>query len=276
MRNFAKENVSALQLSRMFELTDFAAALKNEELNKNFPKISNEVLRFRQVVIVSDGYDFEKKHQFVNKLAKDVCILAVNKALLKWKLVTPKIPAPERRTINAFILNNPYKECMSYMPTPDTKYFPTCIASTRTNHRFLKQYLGDVYTYTPASEERMGVESAEKYYIDDYRDPVCAAIGLAHQFRAEKVLLLCCDDSFEEDREYAVPLKNGLWTYPQLVRSQEIIDANLYWLTHQENRKVEVADYSSGPEYKNAAYISNEEEALAFLKNQEEGTPNVS
>jgi hypothetical protein len=124
-------------------------------------------------------------------------------------------------------------------------------------------------------EVKFGVERKETYYIDDYRNPICAAIGFAHQFGAEKILLLCCDDSFKEKRDFSVELHNGLHTYPHHVRSQEIIDANLYWLTHQENKEVKVADWSSGGEYKNAEYISDEEGVIAFFKDQSEGTPNV-
>jgi len=82
--------------------------------------------------------------------------------------------------------------------------------------------------------------------------------------------LMCCDESFSKERDYAVKLKNGLWTYPQHIRSKEIIDANLYWLTHQENKEVKVVDFSDAGDYFNATYINEEKDALNFFATGEE------
>ncbi len=67
----------------------------------------------------------------------------------------------------------------------------------------------------------------------------------------------------------AVELENKLFAYPSHLRSFEIIDANLHWLTSQEHKKVEVADFSSGPKYKNALYIHKAEDLLGFFKDED-------
>jgi hypothetical protein len=275
VRDFTKKSINPLQLTHMFDHSDYHLLLKNEEMNKNYPNIANEKIAFKGAVIVSDGYDFEKRHLFLNQLPKDIAILAVNRALAKWGLMSLKIPSQSRRTINAYVVNNPYKECVKYTPPRDAQYYPVCLASMRTNYEFLRGYLGDVYTYTPTPEMTFGLERTEEYYIDDYRNPICAALSLVYHFNVQKILLLCCDDSFEEKRDFAVQLENGLYTYPQHIKSQKIIDANLYWLSKQETRKVEVADYSSGGEYNNAVYIKSEEEAINYFMGQEEGTHDV-
>lgn len=273
VRNFTKTKIAPLHVTHMFQPEDYAKVLENEELNKNYPKISDETLFFKKVLIVSDGWQFDERHKIISQMPRDICILAVNEALKKWTLVSYKTEPSQRRTLNAYVINNPYPEAMTFLPSKDAKYYPTCVASVRANKDFLKKYQGDVYTYLPVPEERFGQERSEEYYIDDYRNPICAAIGLAYQFGVEKLMLMCCDESFEEQRDFAVQLDNGLWTYPQHLRSQDIIDANLYWLTHQEDKEVKVADFSSGREYANAAYITGEEGALDFFKDQEEGTP---
>jgi hypothetical protein len=265
VRNFTKKQIASIQLDHMFSKSDYSLILKNEQLNKNKPKISDEKITFKKIVIVSDGFDFESRHKLISKFPEDVCVLAINKALNKWKLYYSTTPPEQRRTINAYVTNNPYKEALSFLPTKESKYYPTCISSIRTNHEFVRKYLGDVYVYLPTFENSFGFNSSENYYIDDYRNPVCAAIGLAYQFGVEKLMLLCCDDSFKEKRESAIKLKNELWTYAPLIKSHGIIDANFHWLKKQEDKEVIISDYSDGPEYKNAVYINNDDAACAFF-----------
>lgn len=275
VRNFTKNSHASLQISHLFSSEDHKLILKNEEHNKNFPRISDEKLHFKKVAIVSDGYDFDRRHEFLAKVPKDVCVLVVNGALKRWKLMSSKWPAEQRRSINGFVANNPYAEAMRMMPGKDSRYYPACIASARTNNDFLKKYMGDVYVYVPTPEERFGTARTEAYYIDDYRNPVCAAVGLAYRFGVERLMLVCCDDSFADKRDSSVKLPNGLHTYPQHLKCHDIIDANLYWLTHQGEAEVKVADYSNGPNYSNAAYISSEEAAISFYADPQEGTTHV-
>jgi hypothetical protein len=275
VRDLTKDATTPLQLTHLYGSDDHPVVLKNEGLNRNRTKISEEQVSFKNVVIVSDGHEFDKRHLFLHKLPPDTAILAVNKAMLKWRLLTRDTPPERRRAINAYVVNNPYREAMAFMPTRETNHVPTCIASTRTNHEFVRKYAGDVYCYVPTPELAFGQSEREPYHIDDYRNPICAALGLAYQFGAEKIMLLCCDDSFAGKRDFAVRLDNGLYTYPQHLKSHAIIEANMHWLTHQDYKEVEIADYSSGPEYKNAAYINSEEEALNFFRDQQEGTQDV-
>jgi|694.fasta_scaffold13122_5 hypothetical protein len=272
VRNFTKKNIAPLQLDCLFSEDDMSLVLKNEQLNLNYPRVSDENLNFSKICIVSDGYLFEERQKILAKLPKDVCILAVNRALAKWGLYDAKTPLEYRRTINAFVVNNPYKDAITYLPSKNAKYYPTCVASTRTNFDFLKRYAGDVYCYRPAIEERFGINTPESYYIDDYRNPICAAIGFAFQMNVKKLMLFCCDDSFVEPRDNAVRLQNGLYCYKPLLRSHDIIDANLYWLTHIEENEIVVSNYSSGLDYSNAAYIKDEREVISFFTDSSEGT----
>lgn len=270
VRNYTKTKIAPISLSHMYSKNDYQMILKNEEFNRGFPKISDENLSFEKVVIVSDGYDFLKRHQLISKFPKDVCILTINGALKDWKLIEKNRSPEEIRTINGYVMNNPYRESLMNFPERNSSYYPVCISSIRGNNEFLKKYKGNVYTYQPTPERTFGYEKNEAYFVDDYRNPVCAAINLAYHFNAKKLMLFCCDESVKEPKDYMVELENGLWTYPQHIRSQQIIDANLYWLTHQDDNEVEVADYSNGVKCNNATYISCEKDALEFFLNQEE------
>ncbi len=278
MRNFAKK-VVPLSLNYMFAKDDYQEVFSNIANNSRYSKVSDETLLFRKIVIVSDGFNFEETHRVIQDLPQDVTVLAVNGALRNWGLMSDKVDASDRRSINGYVVNNPYCQCLKYLPRSDMQYYPTCLSSSKTSHEFLNKYQGDVYIYESSPEVNFGTGAKRKstYYIDDYRNPVCAAIGLSYQFGVRKLMLLCCDDSFVGKRDYAVQLENNLWSYPQHLRCQEIIDANLYWLTHQEDIEVKVADYSSGPKCLNALYIKEKEEARRFFEDaptEEEGVQN--
>lgn len=262
VRNFTNNCKTPLTQSNLYDRQDYETVIKNEQANSSSPKIADESIAFSKILIVSDGFNFQKRHQIIAEMPSDVCVLAINGALKNWKLTG-------KRAINAYVVNNPYQECMTFMPRPNG-YYPTCVASIRTNHQFIEEYKNDVYVYCPTPDIRFGNSYSEKYFIDDYRNPVCAAISLAYQFGVEKLMLMCCDESFENKRDYAVQLKNGLWTYPQHIMCKEIIDANLYWLTHQKDREVVAVDFSDAGDYLNASYIKSEKEAVEFFINREE------
>jgi hypothetical protein len=262
VRNFAKHSNTPLTASNLHDHKDYGMIAHNEQVNAVRPRIAEEAISFKKVVIISDGYNFKERHEIIAQMPKDICVLAINGALKDWKL-------KGKRSINAYVVNNPYSECTGFLPK-STGYYPICISSVRTNFNFTQAYKNDVYVYCPTPDGKFGGEYNEKYYIDDYRNPVCAAIGIAYQFGVESLMLMCCDESFSKERDYAVKLKNGLWTYPQHIRSKEIIDANLYWLTHQENKEVKVVDFSDAGDYFNATYINEEKDALNFFATGEE------
>jgi len=251
VRNFAKIDAHYVLEDNMLYTEDVDQVLHNERSNHtlNLGMISDERFFFSKVVIVSDGYDFAKKVECLRQLPdKDICVIAVNKALKKWPLVGVENP----RSINFYVVNNPYNDAKFYLPQ---RYFPACLASTRTNYDFLSNYPGLRYLYEPTPERGFGYKKQQVYFVDDYRNPISAAMSLSYRFGAKKVMLLSCDDSFDQEKPGAVRLDNGLWTYPQHLRSQEILDAQAYWL---KQAGIQIADYSAGAEYKNAAYIKDD------------------
>jgi hypothetical protein len=219
--------------------------------------IDSEELYHPNIVIVSDGYDFANKHKILNSLPKDIVIIGVNGALAKW--------TNSSKNLSYYVVNNPYEQCMRYFPKR-LKNFPKCITSTRTFHNFLKLYRGSRYKYYPVNESiysSLGIKEAS-YQIDDYRNPICAAIGLAYKFNVENLLLFCCDDSFADERASSIRLENGLYTYEQQEIAAGLIDANLYWLHNQEYNPVKIANFSSGSKLENAEEILEEEISKFF------------
>ena len=76
-------------------------------------------------------------------------------------------------------------------------------------------------------------------------------------------MLFCCDNSFDQERPSSVKLENGLWTYEQHIKTDQIIDTLLYWFSE---RKIQVSNFSSGTNLNNATYIKTEEEVKEFFE----------
>lgn len=259
VRNFVQENVPYLDLNSTIRNEDHFVFLQNETINsyQKFPWIDSEPFLFPDVVIVSDGFGFEEKKEILEKLPKSVILIGVNGVLSKWK--------SKNRSLDFYLVNNPYQECLNYIPK-NTRNFPRCFASCRTNFEFLNNYRGLVYRYYPVNESSYSSlgSSQVTWQVDDYRNPICAAISIAYRFGVEKLMLCCCDNSFEKSRPGAVQLENKLWTYPQHLIAHSLIEGNIFWLKKQPYWNVEIKDHSSGPTFQDAPYIS-EEEILSFF-----------
>lgn len=259
VRNFNLPAVQYIDINKTIKSQDHFVFLKNETQN-NFNKyswIDSEKLYHPNIVIVSDGYDFQKKHEVLSELPKSVTLIGVNGSLAKWQIKT--------RSLNYYVVNNPYPECIKFLPKT-SNILPKCIASPRTNFDFLNNYKGTKYRYYPVNEKTYASLGNNEcfYQIDDYRNPICAAIGLAFRFGVEKLLLFCCDDAFKDERPGAIKLENNLYTYPQHETAHGLIDGNLYWLKNKPYQETFIKYHCSGPQYNNAEYI-NESDILSFF-----------
>lgn len=242
-----------LDINRLASAADYPLFLQNEVRNDRLQNLPVEFGEAVAAVIVSDGFGFKEKHKLLTELPKSVLVLATNRALAKWEA---------DRKIDFFVVNNPYPECMSQLPSH--RYYPKCLASTRTHPEFLESYKkrgGEITHYAPPPEP--GYTSAiPATRLDDYRNPVCAAVSAAHRMGVKRLLLLCCDDSFEGERPAAVRLANGLWTYPQHLTAHGIIGTMLGW--YKKTPGTKVSDHSSGPVYDDAPYIPEDEVGKFF------------
>lgn len=232
--------------------------LQNEMENTRRPHLQMDEfseMSTEKVVIVSDGHDWANRQFVLGDISnKSVRVLGVNGSLSGWRMVGDS--AKIRRTMSFYVANNPYPECMGYLPRSH-KYYPNIIASTRTYPGFLSAYKNQPYLYKPTGDfDYSGFGGNDiSMILDDYRNPVCAAISLATKMGVKKLALLCCDESFEDERPGSVKMENGLFQYPQQIKCQKIIDKQIFWLRSQG---VEVQDCSSGIKLNNAKYINPE------------------
>lgn len=256
IRNTYKENVRPIDINKLIKREDYDLFIENEIFAKRMrlPWILNDLKTHENIVIISDGMEFSKKQKVLAELPpKKFTVIAVNGALSNWTMVGDL--SEHQRRIDYYVVNNPYPECMKFMPIKH-RYFPHCISSTRTNKNFLKKYQGNKLLYHPVCDkEYTGVFNDAPQSVDDYRNPICAAITIAGKFKVKKLFLLCCDDTLKEHRPATERTHDGYWRYPQQEISEAVIDSCLYWLS---KCGTEIGYHSMGAKYKNATYIEME------------------
>ena len=259
VRNPCKSAVVPLNINDLGSTADKRLFLENEVANLRKGRVYlPPSLRAEKVVVVSDGFDFEGARETLKRLVgKGVRTLAVNGAVAA-------MPDEERKLVDRFVVNNPYRQCLKDLPKEGR--CPSCIASVRTCPEFVSRYRGEMTFYSPTNEENFASTRAKHdCSLDDYRSPVCAALSLAYRMGASRVLLLCCDESYERERPGTVRLDNGLWSYPQQLAAQRVLDLTCRWLGLGG---VRVGNCSSGMKYSNAEYIGRED-APKFLHDEQ-------
>lgn len=265
VRNFCKRYTKAVDINSLSNNKDHNLFLKNElhNLKQRYAVVEQEHYDFSNLAIVSDGYNFDNKQELLCQLEGKIVVMAVNGALIKWRLTNQDREV--RRGVSCYVVNNPHAQCMAYLP--QNNYYPPCIASSKTNPDFLEAYRNVKYLYRSTPNRLYSGPRLEGHLnVDDYRNPICAGIHLAHKFGVKKLLLFCCDDSFDDERPAAIKLENDLWTYSQQLVGQRIIDGMLYWL---RQAGVEVGYHSSGINFNNATYIPDSELSGFFKEEQQ-------
>lgn len=259
IRNYVN-STNYIDINNLVSEADHFLLLQNEFFNnrKKYSWIDSENFYYQKAIIVSDGYDFEKVTEYLDQITtKDnICLISVNGSLRKWK---------STRSPTYYVVNNPYEECISFLPKTN-RSLPRCIASNRTNYLFLENYNGLKYRYTPVGESKLCFNNQNNeslYQIDDYRNPVCAAIGLCYRFHVNKILFLCCDDVFTDNKSGSISLGNGFYCYQAQDMSMEIIDSYAYWTKN----KILFKHYCNWKKMSNVEYIDIGE-ILNFIKDE--------
>jgi hypothetical protein len=236
--------------------------LENEFANLKKSKLEFPDIKFENLIICSDGYGWKQKQKILAQIpATDAKVIGTNGSLAKWDMVGEK--AEFKRSMFLYVANNPYPECLSYLPK-NHRYYPNILCSLRTYPEFLEKYQNDFYFYKPSNDKNYsGHPDLINLHLDDYRNPICASISLAWRLGVKKLLLFCCDEAFIDYREGSVKMHNNLYQYPQQIMSQNIIDKQLYWL---KQNSVEIFDHSSGINYENAEYIDEDGIVSFFSK----------
>ena len=258
VRDLTKPNVTPIDINNLYSKNDYQTLLTNEQINhsKKYVSLDHETIKLSKVIIISDGFEFDKVHKELYKMPKDVAIIGVNGALKNWKLVGKDCPDEYKKAMNYYVVNNPYEECTWFLPRTHL-YFPRCIASSKTNHEFLKRYQSEIkYIYNSALDnDYSGVGATGFNKFDDYRNPICAALSLSYSFGAKKIAILCHDETSKDFKEGMIKTEAGNYCYPQHMKSKLFIEGMCYWLNRDD---IKIACNSKSLFLNNTEYIESE------------------
>lgn len=249
VRNFTKPIAKPIDVNELIPFEDLKLILENEIKNeaKHYPVMENAAHIHENVLILGDGLGYEEVFEALDELPANVVTVGVNGIFSKWQ---------SKRKLNYYVVNNPYRECLNYFPQ-SLSYWPKCIASIRTNPKFLEAFQGTKFLYYPATTiGYSGIKPNTDYFIDDYRNAVCAALGVAYKFRAKRIVLANVLELFQQERPGLEQVAEDVWLYPQQKMAHSLIDANLYWL---QKAKINVHYTQKKPDYNYATYISLKE-----------------
>lgn len=264
VRNLCK-NAESIDINSLCK-DEMGLFLNNEQENSKLSSLHLDDLyevKMHNAIIFSDGYNWDSRQKILASISnKIVKTIGVNGSLARWSMVGQE--SELQRTMSFYLANNPYRECMGYLPRRH-RYYPNIVASIKTHPEFLKKYDSQPFFYMASKEfNYSGFENDSEFIrLDDYRNPICGAISLAWKLGVKRLALLCCDEAFVDERPNSIKMPNGLYQYPQQILCQKIIDKQLYWL---KMAGVEIADCSSGIEYENAEYIDLEQLPSFFSK----------
>lgn len=221
VRNYTKPNVVPKDINNLYEADEIKAIIENEIKNAKIsgPNLIEENLFYDNVVIVSDGAGFEDHKNLLNNIGSNFCVIAVNNAMRFWE---------SNRFPDFLLVNNPFDNITAQTPRNG---WPKLIASRRTNNKFVANYRNIKYFYDPTCDLKYQSPIAKKTngHIDDYRNPICAALGCAYYFQSKNIFLCYCSNAYKAERPGCEKIDENYWCYPQQITANKIINANLFW-----------------------------------------------
>ncbi len=220
VRNFTRDDTKALDINELYSENEIRLCIENEIKNSKLavPNISTEDFDFNSVIIISNGYGFRENHKQLIESIKTYDgrqVICVNNTVIAWN--ANKYP-------NFYLTNSFYR--LSAM-----NFLPRLICSQRIDYDFLKSYRNNKFVYSPTPNYKFSSPNAidETCFIDEYRNPICAALACAYKFKASRIFLAFCSEGYEKQRDGMIDVGNGIFMYPQQQLANNLINHMIFW-----------------------------------------------
>jgi hypothetical protein len=225
VRNFTLKNILPIDINNLNQEEEIKTFINNQLINNMFklPKFEAKDLSNKNVFIVSDGFGFENINNILENInIKNKFIILTNNSLKKWNnfKVLPDL----------FIENNPYKNSLNNI---NPKIFPNCLLSKRIYPEFINSCKSkniSFYDPIPSLNFNSMYKNEINAYLDDYRNPICAAINYCFLCNAKNINLLYCSEGMDKERPASYLHNDGIhYQYNQNKLSDKIINGMIFW-----------------------------------------------
>jgi hypothetical protein len=230
IRNPNKTGAVPEDINDLYSENEIKLLIQNEIYNSklNIPNVETETFEWENVIILGNGYGFKNEHiKLLDDFPNDRknIVIAVNNTPRFWE---------SKRLPNYYLTNN-------LSDFSNFKFFPILIAGKRSNPISIMKYrnMKYFYSHTPSYKFRSPTDSDSSFYVDDYRNPICAAINCCNYYKAKNLILAFCSEGYESQRDGMEKINEFLFAYPQQILADSIINANLFWyLTNNPQSKI--------------------------------------
>jgi hypothetical protein len=207
-------------INNMYSEIEIRKNIENEIYNSklNIPNIETETFEWENVIIVSNGYGFKNDHAdlldgFPN--SRKSIVISVNNTPRFWE---------SKRLPNYYITNN-------LNDFSNFKFLPILIAGKRSDPVSIVKYknMKYFYSHTPSNNFKSPSDTNSLLYIDDYRNPICAAISCCNHYKVKNLILAFCSEGYENKKDGMEYISDNVYMYPQQKLANSIINGMLFW-----------------------------------------------
>jgi len=254
VRNFTINNVSPIDINNLIKEEEIKTFINNELTNNmlNISKFETKDLRNKNVFIISDGFGFDDINEILQNInIENKFIILTNNSLRKWNNfdVLPDL----------FIENNPYKNALNNI---NSRIFPNCLLSNRIYPEFINMYkYKNIHFYNPTPSLNFNSQSSTDIsnYLDDYRNPICAALNYCFLCNAENINLLYCSEGMDKEKPASFLHNDGIhYQYNQNKSADEIINGMIFWY-RKNKRHSNIFYHGLDKSFKFGSYIKKED-----------------
>lgn len=220
VRNFLNEFVPAYDINNLYSDEEIRKCIENEISNSKIgiSNIETESFSFEKVFIVSSGFGF--KENYVNlfqniNINRNNVVFSVNNV--------PKLWMYEKRP--QYYISSNFQGSNNFM------FQPILVASSRSSYDAIKAYKNLKYFYNPCPNYKFqspfSIDSIS--YIDDYRNPICASLGICSRFNVKEIYLAFCSEGYNFYKP-GMNKVNDFYIYPEQEIANDIINKIIFWM----------------------------------------------
>lgn len=217
IRNFCN-NKKNIELDNIYDEYDLNIINKNSLENK---EILNSSLYLEKYQYFSTAIIYGNNNIPEKYLNNNFLKIGINYSLKEYY-----------KYLNIYCCNNPYSDCLNFLPNFNCDKWPQGFFSYRVSPNFIKLYKGNKSSYnTPVCIHGNYPINFNNYIVlEDHRSIILTIFNLCFKIGIKDIILINTENYIKEYKEGSIYIKKDLYMYPQQILDLSIVSAGSYWL----------------------------------------------